>query len=161
MRGKRPARGVLERTPRLLDPATPLLDRGSRAAALLDHDHVRRPAARPHGTQEPAPVEALAAERHEQRGTDIGVRAERLEHPEGILVGEASAEADEMDVRLAERQLDLAGHVVGTLHQVHDHDRVADSLAAVGPHEGVVTDHAEHPMSRDRHASRGGARACR
>jgi len=68
------------------------------------------------------------------------VRAERLEHPKRIVVGIAAAEADEVHVGLAKRQLDLPRHVMGTLDEVDHRDGVANALAAVCSEEGVVAD---------------------
>jgi len=50
-----------------------------------------------------------------------------------------------MDAGIAERQLDLTGDVVGAFDEVDHGDRVADAFAAVGPHEGIVADHAHRP----------------
>ena len=71
--------------------------------------------------------------------------AERLEHPERVVVGIAAAEADEMHVGLAERQLDLAGHVMGTLDEIHHGDRVPNPLAAVGPQERIAANGIHRP----------------
>ena len=66
--------------------------------------------------------------------------AERIEHPERIVVGIAAAEADEVHIGLAKRQLDLPRHMMGTLDEVDHRDGVTNALAAVGPEEGVVTE---------------------
>jgi hypothetical protein len=123
----------VERRPLRGDEGVPLLDGAARAAAGLDDDGVDRPPARGDGLGEAVLVEALAAERDEQHGADIGVRAEPVEHALGIVVREAAREADDVDVLLAKRLRDLARHMVGTLDQVGDDDGVADAFPPVLP----------------------------
>jgi hypothetical protein len=89
-------------------------------------------------------VEALAAERDEQYGPDVGMGAEPLHHGFGIGVRIAPGKADDMDVAVAERHGDLARDVVGAFDEVGHDDSVADALAAIGAeislhHHGVVS----------------------
>ena len=77
-------------------------------------------------------VEAFAAERHEQRAADVGMRAELLHHAERVGVRIAAGEADQVHVVVAERRCDLARDVMRALDEVRDDQHVADALAAVG-----------------------------
>ena len=117
---------------RLLDPLAARGDGLARAAGVLDAEREHRPAGGLDRAREPALVEALAAERDEQRGADVGMRAQLLHHPERVRVRVAAGEADQVDAALAKRRDDLARDVVRALDEVGDDEDVADALAAVG-----------------------------
>ena len=76
-------------------------------------------------------IEAFAAQRDEQHGADIRVRAQPLHHLERILVRIAAGEADQVDVVGAGLLHDEPRDVMRALDEVGDGDDVADALAAV------------------------------
>ena len=95
--------------------------------------------------REPVLVEALAAERDQQHRADVGVGAEPLHHRLGVAVGVAAGKADHVHVAVAERDDDLARHMVGAFDEVADDDGVADALAPVG---AEIALHAHAPPVR-------------
>ena len=114
-------------------PGRPAIGR-ARAARLLDHQRLDRPARlRGRASAKLPPVEALAAQRDQQHGADVGMRAELLHDPRGVGVGIAAGKADQVHALVAQRHGDLPGHVMGALDQVGHDQHVADALAAVGP----------------------------
>ncbi len=120
-----------QRGERVAHPVAPRGDRAPRPAGLLDDERVHRPPARLHRAPQRPAIEALAAERDEEHRPDVGMRAERLHHPQRVGVRVAPAEADQVRARLAVRIRHLARHVVRALDEVGDDDRVADPLAPV------------------------------
>ena len=138
---------------RRLDPLAARGDRAPRAAGVLDAEREHRPARRFDRAREPPLVEALAAERDEQRAADVGMRAELLHHPERVGIRVAAGEADEMHAALAKRRGDLARDVVRALDQVGDDEDVAHALAAVGA-EVALQHHASSARSCRQHVGR-------
>ena len=122
--------------PGLCHPGPAGIDGGAGAALLLDDERLHGAATGLDGPRDPLAVEALAAERDEQDGADVGMRGQSLDHHGAVVVGVAAAEADDVDV-LLHAGGDTRGHVVGALDQVgHDHD-VADAHPAIGAAEAL------------------------
>jgi hypothetical protein len=97
------------------------------------------------GLGEAEPIETFTAERDQQDGADIGMRAEAFEHHVRVVVGVAAGKADDVDVVLAQRQGDFPRDVVRAFHEVGDGDDVADALAAVLAQPAAHVGHDDAP----------------
>ncbi len=114
-----------------VDPGPSPSHRRPRAAELLDHERRHRASGRLDDPGEPLPVEPFAAERHEGHGADVRVGAQLLQHPLGVRVRIAAAEAD--DVHVVATRGDRLCNRTCALDEVDDRDGVADADPAVGP----------------------------
>ncbi len=88
-------------------------------------------------------VEAFAAQADQDDAADIGMGAQGVHHAEGVFVGIAAGETDQMHVVMARLFDDAARHMVGAFDQIGDGDDIANTLAPVGPqiagYGGVLT----------------------
>ena len=109
----------------------PGIQRARGAAGLLDDQQVDRPAAGGDGPAQLLAIEAFAAQRHQQHGADVRMRAQPLHHLERILVGITAGEADEVHVVGAGLLHDEARDVMRAFDEVGHRDHVADALAAI------------------------------
>ncbi len=112
-------------------PGPASLDGRAGTAGLLDDQRVHRTAGGSDLAGQLRPVEALATQRHEQHGADVGMGREALQHHGRVVVGVAAAEPDDVDIILV-AGADARSHVMGTLHGVDHGHHIADALAPVG-----------------------------
>ena len=122
---------LLELRAHLLHDLESRVQRARGAAGLLDHEQIDGPAAGVNRAAQLLAIEALAAERHEQHGADIRMRAQPLHHLERVLVRVAAGETDQVHVIGARLLDDEPRDVMRALDQVGDRDDIADALAAV------------------------------
>src|SRR5690606_15124706 len=115
-----------------LDGLEPRVHAFHGAAGLLDHEQLDRSAARFDRAIERLAVEAFAAERNEQHGADVRMRAELLHHAQRIRIRVATRKADEVNLRRIALRNDQARDVVRTLDEIGDRDDVANAFASVG-----------------------------
>ena len=115
------------------DPVDPGLSPSHRRpgpAEILDHERRHWASGRLDHPGEPVPIEPFAAERHEGHGADVRVGAQLLQHPLGVPVRIAAAEAD--DVSIVATRGDRLRNRTCALDEVDDRDGVADADPAVG-----------------------------
>ena len=103
----------------------------ARAARVLDTECRHGTAGGRDRALQLALVEALAAQRHQQRRTDVRMRAQPFHHRQRVVVRIAAWKPDQVHVAIDITVGDFARHVMRAFDQVRDDQHVANALAAV------------------------------
>jgi hypothetical protein len=69
------------------------------------------------------------------------VRAKFDEHLVCIVIGITSAEANQVDISIAVRELYFSGYVMCTFHKIYDDNSISNAFATIRTKKSIITNH--------------------